>query len=307
MGVFFLLELSIDALNRALGIWSERLNWGIAVGVCVLLGLETTAGFTLSAGSIPAGWRWLHYVNPMAWAFRSLAVSEFGDARWGGAAAASPASASSAASSPPPPRLGDAVLALFEIPGSAALAWGGAAFLLCYYLTMVAVGLSVLRAPEPPGGGGGGTSAAEAAAEEEEAGRGAAANGGTDAVSVAVAPPPPPTDQLPSPPPRLGLAAIDLSYFVPGSPGGAKKSKSNVTGSSSSSGSSSGSGSSSELRLLDGVTASFESGALTALMGPSGAGKATLLDVLAFRKTSGRVSFGDRGGIFVGGARAEPR
>ena len=127
VGIFLLLELSIDALNRALGILSTKLNVGIAFGVCVLLGLETTAGFTLSARSIPAFWRWLHFVNPMAWAFRSLAVSEFGDARWDGAEVEG---SSSADPSSPAARLGDAALALFEIQKSPALAWGGAAFLL---------------------------------------------------------------------------------------------------------------------------------------------------------------------------------
>ena len=224
----------------------------------------------------------MHWVNPMAWALRSLAVSEFGDARWDAPAAAG-------GETPTTLRLGDAVLALFEIPKSPALAWGGAAFLLGFYVSMVAVGavgMSVMRAPEPPGGSAAAAAAAEAEEEEEEGGRGAAA-GDADAASVAVAVAPPPT-HLPPPPPRLSLAAIDLSYFVPSTK-------------------------SSELRLLSGVTASFEPGTLTALMGPSGAGKTTLLDVLAFRKTAGRVSFGDKGGggggggIFVGGAKAEPR
>lgn len=43
------------------------------------------------------------------------------------------------------------------------------------------------------------------------------------------------------------------------------------------------------LRLLSGITASFEPGTLTALMGSSGAGKSTLLDVLAGYKTGGHI------------------
>ncbi|CAN1152858.1 ABC transporter G family member 42, partial [Linum perenne] len=41
------------------------------------------------------------------------------------------------------------------------------------------------------------------------------------------------------------------------------------------------------LQLLRGVTSSFRPGILTALMGVSGAGKTTLMDVLAGRKTGG--------------------
>ncbi|KAL7550698.1 hypothetical protein ACHAWF_013918 [Thalassiosira exigua] len=44
------------------------------------------------------------------------------------------------------------------------------------------------------------------------------------------------------------------------------------------------------LRLLSGITASFEPGTLNALMGESGAGKTTLLDAIAGYKTDGHLS-----------------
>lgn len=44
-----------------------------------------------------------------------------------------------------------------------------------------------------------------------------------------------------------------------------------------------------ELQLLHNITGSFRPGVLTALMGVSGAGKTTLMDVLACRKTAGRM------------------
>lgn len=44
------------------------------------------------------------------------------------------------------------------------------------------------------------------------------------------------------------------------------------------------------LRLLSGISASFEPGTMTALMGSSGAGKTTLLDALAGYKTSGHLT-----------------
>jgi len=51
------------------------------------------------------------------------------------------------------------------------------------------------------------------------------------------------------------------------------------------------------LEILKGVSGSFRPGALTALMGISGAGKTTLMDVLAGRKTNGYI----KGSISISG------
>ena len=45
-----------------------------------------------------------------------------------------------------------------------------------------------------------------------------------------------------------------------------------------------------KLVLLNGVSGAFRPGVLTALMGVSGAGKTTLMDVLAGRKTGGYIT-----------------
>ncbi|CAI5703641.1 unnamed protein product [Peronospora effusa] len=57
-----------------------------------------------------------------------------------------------------------------------------------------------------------------------------------------------------------------------------------------------------EKQLLNGVTAHFEPGRMVALMGATGAGKTTLMDVIAGRKTGGRVV----GDIVVNGELKNP-
>ncbi|KDO28882.1 hypothetical protein SPRG_05753 [Saprolegnia parasitica CBS 223.65] len=57
-----------------------------------------------------------------------------------------------------------------------------------------------------------------------------------------------------------------------------------------------------ERQLLQHITASFEPGTMTALMGSSGAGKTTFMDVLAGRKTGGRIA----GDIYINGEPKNP-
>jgi ABC-type lipoprotein export system ATPase subunit len=49
-----------------------------------------------------------------------------------------------------------------------------------------------------------------------------------------------------------------------------------------------------ELQLLNNISGAFRPGVLTSLMGSSGAGKTTLMDVLAGRKTGGQTVQGWR-------------
>ncbi|KAI9979575.1 hypothetical protein PInf_028962 [Phytophthora infestans] len=57
-----------------------------------------------------------------------------------------------------------------------------------------------------------------------------------------------------------------------------------------------------EKQLLRGITAHFEPGRMVALMGATGAGKTTLMDVIAGRKTGGRIV----GDIIVNGEAKDP-
>lgn len=56
------------------------------------------------------------------------------------------------------------------------------------------------------------------------------------------------------------------------------------------------------LRLLNNVNGAFRSGRMCALMGSSGAGKTTLMDVIALRKTTGTVG----GNVYINGYPQDP-
>ncbi|KAG2484025.1 hypothetical protein HYH03_017115 [Edaphochlamys debaryana] len=86
--------------------------------------------------------------------------------------------------------------------------------------------------------------------------------------------------------PRVTLAFKDISYFVPNP--WHRRGRAD--------------GGPPELQLLNHVSGVFRPGVLTALMGASGAGKTTLMDVLARRKTGGRVE----GQQVVNGVTKEP-
>ncbi|KAF6262511.1 ATP-binding cassette transporter [Scenedesmus sp. NREL 46B-D3] len=83
----------------------------------------------------------------------------------------------------------------------------------------------------------------------------------------------------------MSVAFKDISYYVDMPAGAQASDDGSVRGGKA------------QLQLLHGITGSFRPGVLTALMGVSGAGKTTLMDVLAGRKNAGRME----GQVWVGG------
>jgi ABC-type multidrug transport system ATPase subunit/ABC-type multidrug transport system permease subunit len=213
------------------------------------------SGNIILADLIPDYWIWVYWFNPVAWALRSVMLSEFSADRYS-------------------PTVRDAKLLSFSITQGEAYLWFGIAVLIMYYFlftTLNAFALHFIRYEKHLGVTGKSTKTDDDEAESvyvEVSTPGAPAGGVSNAPGVK-------GGGLPFVPATLCIK--DLEYFVT-LPSGEEK------------------------QLLRGITAHFEPGRMVALMGATGAGKTTLMDVIAGRKTGGRII----GDIIVNGELKDP-
>ncbi|EEY62818.1 ATP-binding Cassette (ABC) Superfamily [Phytophthora infestans T30-4] len=243
---------AICAYMTMLSAFSPSVTVGQALAglsVCFFL---LFSGNIILADLIPEYWIWMYWFNPIAWALRSLILSEFSSDRY-------------------PVSQRDKYLDSFSISQDTEYIWFGVGILLAYYLlftTLNGLALHFIR-HEKFSGVSVKTSTQNAPVD-------------LDQVLVEIATPAPVVEPskeksggLPFTP--SNLCVKDLEYFVT-LPSGEEK------------------------QLLRGVTAHFEPGRMVALMGSSGAGKTTLMDVIAGRKTGGRIV----GEIMVNGEPKNP-
>eukprot|EP00198_Chlamydomonas_reinhardtii_P008553 XP_001697890.1 ABC transporter [Chlamydomonas reinhardtii] len=275
-GRFFIFWLNLvvtgafsTALFQCLGAVFRNGVLAQGMGAVALMLSIATSGFPIARTSIPGWWIWLYWLSPMAWTVRSMSINELTSSDWDESSA---------------PWGGSEPLGMFtlyyrgfqrewkwvwvgigiEILITLALTWG----------QMLALA-HLPRDEECPD---------EMTEEEMERGKvrghvvldlrpvarssrstsadGAAAGAGAgDAVAVRVG-----GGELHFE--CMSLVFKHVNYFVPNPKKGSGER---------------------ELQLLRDVSGCFRPGVLTALMGASGAGKTTLMDVLAGRKTGGRT------------------
>lgn len=304
----FLLHSYSVSLFRLLGAVGRDDVTAFTIGVFLLMLQLLASGFTLARTSIPGWWIWTYWINPFAYAMRNLVVSEFTHARWG-----------------LPQPMGDfegqtvGEYAMMSRGFQTDRWWAGVG--MAYIISAVIVFnaaicvamtyLSAYRDPPPtisqkdaalpakdpaagrafakaktgvPNDEHSNASKADKAApgDGRDLGSKQAADvelaeaGGSTSAEVVPAPAKASTrNALPFTP--LSMAFREVSYFVP-APAGAEAKDG-------------------ELQLLHEISGCFRPGVLTALMGSSGAGKTTLMDSLALRKTGGRLT----GDVYVGG------
>jgi ABC-type multidrug transport system ATPase subunit/ABC-type multidrug transport system permease subunit len=273
--IFMLIILSfqhaIGAYMTMLSSVSPSITIGQAIAGISVAFFLLFSGNIILADLIPTYWIWMYWFDPIAWALRSVMLLEFHSSDYKNGE-------------------GQSYLDKFSISQGREFLWIGIGVLLFYYFMFTsfnALALHYIRYETHTG-----IASSIPVSPSEKKLNNKIVDQGDAYVEVAT---PTPEYDLNSPraipqstPSQNGnnglpfipanLCIQDLSYFVT-LPSGEEK------------------------QLLHEITAHFEPGRIVALMGSSGAGKTTLMDVIAGRKTGGRTT----GSIFVNGELKDPK
>ncbi|POM58152.1 ATP-binding cassette (ABC) Superfamily [Phytophthora palmivora] len=217
-------------------------------------------GFVITKGNIPDYLVWLYWLNPVAWCVRSLAVSQYSDARFDTCVYGDVNYCETYGMT-----MGKYSLSLFEVPSETYWIWYGLVFMVCAYVFFMSLSVFFLeyRRFEGP---------EHVFLDNEDM---TTTNTATDDYTLAKTPRILHTETptiIDVEPPReknfipVTIAFKDLWYTVT-DPTNPKRT----------------------IDLLKGVSGFALPGTITALMGSSGAGKTTLMDVIAGRKTEGKI------------------
>ncbi|KAG2433733.1 hypothetical protein HXX76_008097 [Chlamydomonas incerta] len=319
------------------------------LGAVMLMLSVLASGFPIARTSIPGWWIWFYWINPMAWALRSMAVSELTAPQW--------ATTSAAEYGEPDMSMGEYALEARGFYTSWAWVWAGLGAVVGESLLLLALQIAALTYMAPPSGyrpppddeddmipppgllrhdtsalprsgtgiaavpaielspaataaatagaGSGSPSAAEAGGSGSSRGTSAPTSG--SAVTAAAG-----GEVVLHVNTNGGVPAASKGAAVATAAAAADRSASAKGGAIVNGGGANGGGTNlsfrpvvfafegvnyfvpnpkgaGELQLLSAVSGVFLPGVLTSLMGASGAGKTTLMDVLAGRKTGGRA------------------
>ncbi|KAF0708649.1 Aste57867_6273 [Aphanomyces stellatus] len=263
-GAFLVYELILLMTNVLFASWfffiavaSPNLHVAKPLSLVSVLFFVLFAGFIIVQDDIPDYFIWIFWINPISWCMRALSINQYSASAfqvcvYDGVDYCKAYGGKT---------MGNVQLELFNMPTDTKWIWYCVAFMAGMYV--VFVGLSFVALEYFRFENGHGIALTEEQEADEEAEKAVynkmpstpVASHNSDSVEIAVQTFVPVT-----------LTFRDLHYFVPNPTKGQP-----------------------ELELLKGVSGVALPGTVTALMGSSGAGKTTLMDVIAGRKTGGKI------------------
>ncbi|KAL3664312.1 hypothetical protein V7S43_010637 [Phytophthora oleae] len=263
--ILCLTNLSLGAFFFFLASASPNINVANPISSVAVLYVCVFAGYTITKDQIPDYLIWLYWGNPIAWAIRALAVSQYTHSRFDTCVYDGLDYCAKYGM-----KMGEYSLSTYEVPSEKFWLWHGIVFMAAtyaFFLFLSCLALEYHRFERPEN--------VILDIESEEKASDSYTLTRTPRTSrkqnESVISVTPSREKVVTP---VTVAFTDLWYTVP-DPTDSKKT----------------------IDLLKGISGYALPGTITALMGSSGAGKTTLMDVIAGRKTGGKI----RGQILLNG------
>ncbi|KAL3663572.1 hypothetical protein V7S43_011459 [Phytophthora oleae] len=265
--VLFLVNMTYAAWFFFIATVCPNINVANPIALLSLLFLATFSGFLITKDTIPVYLSWVYWISPHTWGIHAVAVAQYRDSRFNTCVYNGVDYCEQYGM-----QMGEYMLSVYGVPAEKYWLWYGLVFLAAAYVFFMVLSCLVLEywryeTPETI-----------SLSVEDDVSK--------DIDRYTLASTPKTSDHSEVPVTRsernfipVTLAFKDLWYSVP-DPTNPKAT----------------------IDLLKGVSGFALPGTITALMGSSGAGKTTLMDVIAGRKTGGQI----RGEILLNGYPATP-
>ncbi|KAK1931885.1 Pleiotropic drug resistance protein 3 [Phytophthora citrophthora] len=290
--IIFLSSLAFGAWYFLLVALTPNMNVAMPMAMLSVLFFVMFSGFAIPKDQIPDYLIWLYWISPVAWSIRGLAVNQFRASRFDVCVYEDVDYCTLSGGT-----MGEYYLSLFDVPASKKYVDLSMVFVVGCYVLFLVLAVWALEHRRFEGPEDGGASVSNNAGDDHEAAYGLVKTPRViESVGITVRPESEVSKRNFVP---VTLAFEDIWYSVP-MPHHLKKVKPEEKEEQEEQEEVEIPSDDKTLQILKGVSGFARPGFMTALMGSSGAGKTTLMDVIAHRKPGGSV----RGRILLNGHEA---